>query len=81
MFVGLTSGRIFYYRKKGINNRNLVESGKELERVELVSPLAHKGEIKKLIHTRIKDIEVLISASADRTIKLWEPMKSKDKCF
>lgn len=53
LFAGLTSGRIFYYKKKGINNRYLVQSGKELERVELTSPLAHKGEIKKLIHTNI----------------------------
>lgn len=50
--------------------------------MELASPQAHKGEIRKLIYTVIDGLHVLISASADRTIKLWEPKNPKgDKCF
>ena len=82
LFVGLSSGKIFYYKKKNMENRYLVQQGKEHERVELESPQAHKGEIRKLIHTNIDGLEVLISASADRTIKLWEPRNTKgNKCF
>jgi len=78
----LSSGKIFYYKKKNMENRYLVEAGKEHERVELESPQAHKGEIRKLIYTAIDGLEVLISASADRTIKLWEPKNTKgNKCF
>ena len=29
LFVGLSSGKIFYYKKKGIESRNLCASGKE----------------------------------------------------
>jgi WD40 repeat protein len=49
--------------------------------VELDSPQAHKGMVRKLIYTKIDGLDVLISASADRTIKLWEPKKQKNKCF
>jgi len=38
LFVGLSSGKIFYYKKKNMENRYLVQSGKEHERVELESP-------------------------------------------
>ena len=82
LFVGLSNGKIFYYKKKSVDNKFLVQSGKEHEQVELDSPQAHKGEIRKLICTTIDGLDVLISASADRTIKLWEPKNTKgNKCF
>ena len=56
-----------------MESKYLVQSGKEHEQIELDSPQAHKGEIRKLIYTKIDGLDVLISASADRTIKLWEP--------
>lgn len=38
--------------------------------------------VRKLIYTKIDGLDVLISASADRTIKLWEPKNNKtNKCF
>lgn len=39
--------------------------------------------MRKLIFTRIEGLEVLISGSADSTIKLWEPMnqKTNSRCF
>ena len=59
-----------------------MQAGKEHEQIELQSPQAHKGEIRKLIYTHIDGLDVLISSSADRTIKLWEPKNSKgNKCF
>ena len=41
----------FYYKKKSVDNKYLVQQGKEHEQVELDSPQAHKGEIRKLICT------------------------------
>lgn len=51
--------------------------------VELESPQRHKGDVRRLIYTKIDGLEVLISASADRTIKLWEPKNAAkaNKCF
>mgnify|MGYP000701740648 CR=1 FL=1 len=66
LFVGLSNGKIFYYKKKNMENKVLVQSGKEHEKVDLDSPQAHKGEIRKLIYTHIDGMDVLISASADR---------------
>mmetsp|Transcript_97639 Transcript_97639/g.134324 ORF Transcript_97639/g.134324 Transcript_97639/m.134324 type:complete len:169 (-) Transcript_97639:1723-2229(-) len=66
-------------------SRCLVSKGKEHEQVELDSPTPHKGDIRKLIYTKIDNLDVLISASADRTIKLWEPKTNNNgkgnKCF
>lgn len=56
-----------------MESRHLVDRGKDLEQVELDSPQSHKGEVRRLIYTSIEGIDVLISGSADRTIKLWEP--------
>lgn len=67
-----------------MESRCLVNKGKEHEQIELESPTAHKGDIRKLIYTKIEGLDVLISASADRTIKLWElePKNNKtNKCF
>ena len=33
--------------------------------------------MKSLIYTRIDGLDILISGSADRTIKLWEPKNTK----
>ena len=38
MFVGLSNGKILYYKKKSMDNKYLVQSGKEHEQVELTSP-------------------------------------------
>jgi WD40 repeat protein len=54
----------------------------QLDLVELTSPQAHKGMVRKMIYTQIDGLSVLITASADRTIKLWEPKNNKtNKCF
>jgi hypothetical protein len=34
-----------------------------------------KEDVKCLIYAKIEGLDVLISGSADRTIKLWEPKK------
>ena len=94
LFVGLSNGSIFYYKKRNMDSKLLVNKGKELDQVELTSPQAHKvnhlillitvvqGSVRKLIYTQIVGLCELISASADRTIKLWEPKNTKsNKCF
>jgi len=54
-----------------------------VEKISLDQTNAHKGDVRKLIYTRIEGLDVLISGSADRSIKLWEPMNAKTagKCF
>ena len=58
-----------------MEQKYLVDKGKDPELVELDAPPAqlHKGDVKCLIYTKIEGLDVLISGSADRTIKLWEP--------
>ena len=39
----------------------------------------HKGEIRCLLFERIFDLNLVISGSADRTIKIWDlEIKNKD---
>ncbi len=50
--------------------------------MDLTSQMTHKGEVRRLIYTQIDGLDVLVSGSADRTVKLWEPKNAKaDKCF
>jgi WD40 repeat protein len=53
----------------------LIDKGKDPELVELDAPASqlHKGDVMSLIYAKIDGLDVLISGSADRTIKLWEP--------
>lgn len=84
MFTGLSTGQIFFYKKKNMDSKLIVQPGpkEQLDLVELTSPQAHKGMVRKMIYTNIDGLPVLISASADRTIKLWEPKNNKtNKCF
>ena len=83
LFVGLSSGKIFYYKKKNMEARSIVMSGKDHEIVNMADKpgVGHKGEVRRLIYTKIDGLDVLISASADRTIKLWEPKNQGNKCF
>ena len=60
----------------------MVEKGLSIIIKELNTPQAHKGAVCKLIYTLIDGKDVLISASADRTIKLWEPKNNRGNyCF
>jgi WD40 repeat protein len=82
LYVGLTNGKIYMYKKKNMDAKLIVDRGKETEVIEMASPTPHKGRITQLIYTEIDGREVLISGSADRTIKLWEPKNNKgNKCF
>ena len=52
--------------------------------INIESAHMHKGEIRKMVYTKMNDgkLDVLITASADRTVKLWEPKNQKaDPCF
>lgn len=80
--MGLTNGKIFLYKKKVADTKLIVDRGKDHESIELSCSSNHKGKIMKLLYTEIDGKDVLISGSADRTIKLWEPKNTKSsKCF
>ena len=38
LFVGLTNGKIYLYKKKGMDSKLLVDRGKDHESIELESP-------------------------------------------
>ena len=51
MFVGLSNGRIFYYKKRNMDSKLLVYPGKEHDIVELDSLQPHKvRELKVKIY-------------------------------
>lgn len=58
-----------------MEQKYLVDKGKDPELVEIEAPASqmHRGDIKCLIYAKIEGLDVLISGSADRNIKLWEP--------
>lgn len=84
IFLGLTNGEIYYYKAKGIDGKSIFLKNKQFDVFQIESPHAHKGSIRKLIYTKMNDgkLDVLISASSDRTVKLWEPKNTKgNPCF
>ena len=42
LFVGLSSGQIFYYKKRNMDSKLLVNPGKDHDMVPLTSPQMHK---------------------------------------
>lgn len=56
--------------------------GKDPDVTLLESSSPHKGEIRKMICTKINEetLDVLFTASADRTIKMWDPKNTKGNC-
>ena len=84
LFLGLSNGKLFYYKSKNIEQKSIFGKGKDPELVQIESPNAHKGEIRKIIYAKVNEdqLDVLITASADRTIKMWEPRNVKSNpCF
>lgn len=82
LFIALTNGNLGYWKKKNVEQKQIIDKGKDPELIRLESKKKHKGEIKCLLYCRISGLDVLISGSADRTIKLWEPKNLKsDPCF
>ena len=84
IFVGLSNGKLSYFKNKGIDGKSIFVKNKEPELINIVSKHSHKGEIRKIVYTKMNEgkLDVLITASADRTIKLWEPKNLKsDPCF
>lgn len=84
IFLGLTNGKLCYYKPKGLDGKSIFLKSKQHECIKIESPHGHRGRISKIIYTKMNDgkLDVLITASADRTIKLWEPKNAKsDPCF
>ena len=82
LFIALNNGSLGYWKKKNVELKQIIDKGKDPELVRFESKKKHKGEIRWLIYTKISGLDVLISGSADRTIKLWEPKNLKtDPCF
>jgi len=79
IYVGLNNGKIYMYKAKSSENKSMVSKGKDPDITLLESPNAHKGEIRKMICTPINEeaLEVLFTASADRTVKMWDPKNVK----
>jgi len=42
LFVGLSNGHIFYYKKKNLDSKLIETPGKDLEICDLTSPQAHR---------------------------------------
>mmetsp|Transcript_3871 Transcript_3871/g.3236 ORF Transcript_3871/g.3236 Transcript_3871/m.3236 type:complete len:121 (+) Transcript_3871:7-369(+) len=77
LFIALTNGNLGYWKKKNVEQKQIIDKGKDPELIRLESKKRHKGEIRCLLYCKISDLDVLLSGSADRTIKLWEPKNLK----
>lgn len=77
LFFALTNGSIGYWKKKNVEQKQIIDKGKDPELIKLDSKKKHKGEVRCLLYAKISGLDVLISGSADRTIKLWEPKNLK----
>ncbi len=62
-----------------LSREYLVSKGKDPDLVLLESRHAHHGQVNCLLYESIGDIDLLMTGSADRTIKLWEPKHAKEQ--
>jgi WD40 repeat protein len=84
LFLGLSNGKLFSYKSKNIEQKSIFCDGKFPDMQEIDSPNCHKGEIRKIIYAKVNNntLDVIITASSDRTIKLWEAKNVKSNpCF
>ena len=58
LFVGLSNGKLYYWKKKNMEQKYLVDKGKDPELVELDAPASqiHKGDVKCLIYAKIEGL-------------------------
>lgn len=82
MYVGLTNGKIYMYKARTSETKSMFAKGKDPDLIPLESPSPHRGEVRKMICTKINEesLDVLFTASADRTIKMWDPKNTKGNC-
>jgi len=86
LYLGLSNGKLFKFCSKSIEQKSIfTSSGKPPDLAEIDSPNCHKGSITKIIYAKVNNmsLDVIITASSDRTIKLWEAKNSKtnNPCF
>ena len=84
LYLGLSNGKLCYFKSKSIEQKSIFGTGKAPELHEIESPNCHKGEIRKIIYAKVNNmsLDVIITASSDRTIKLWEAKNVKSNpCF
>ena len=53
LFLGLTNGKLFYYKSKAIDQRSIFGKGKDPELVQIESNNGHKGEIRKMTYAKV----------------------------
>ena len=78
MFVGLSNGSIFYYKKRNMDSKLLVNKGKELDQVELTSPQAHK--VNLLFTNKPPSLNVGICQKIDLYSDRWFECFDISKC-
>lgn len=79
IYVGLTNGKIYMYKARSSENKSMFAQGKDPDVTLLESSSPHRGEVRKMICTKINEetLDVLFTASADRTVKMWDPKNTK----
>jgi hypothetical protein len=57
--LGLSNGKLYYYRSKNIDKKSifgkLKDKSKDSEFIEVTSPNSHKGEIRKILYSKINE--------------------------
>eukprot|EP01022_Parablepharisma_sp_SALTPOND_P000923 TRINITY_DN105264_c0_g1_i1.p1 TRINITY_DN105264_c0_g1~~TRINITY_DN105264_c0_g1_i1.p1 ORF type:complete len:615 (+),score=41.76 TRINITY_DN105264_c0_g1_i1:86-1846(+) len=84
LFGGLSNGHIYMWQRKPFENKVELLFSKEYECVRVDSAVphkSHKGPIYSILYETIEDQPLLITGSADRTIKMWDVAQYKgDSC-
>jgi len=80
LFGGLSNGHIFMWQRKPFEDKSGLLTSKEYECVRvdsIVCNKSHKGPVYAILYETIEDTDLLITGSADRTIKMWDVTQYK----
>ena len=66
LFIALSNGKLFYFKRKNQDTRNILENQqKDPDLVEILSEKRHKGKVTQMLFEKISDLNVLLTGSAD----------------